>query len=193
MTTMNPQQTLMQVATGYLASTCLYVAARLRVADLLADGPRPVADLASSTGTLPDALHRVLRLLVSVGIFSESAPRVFALNDAAQLLRSGTPGSLHGMALFLPDPFHYRIYAELLSSVQTDTPAAEKVLGMPLFDYLATDPAYSEIFNDAMTALSAPAIGAALVAYDFSRHATIVDVAGGHGEVLTAILRACPQ
>jgi hypothetical protein len=67
------------------------------------------------------------------------------------------------------------------------------VLGMPLFKYLTTDPPYSEIFNDAMTALSAPVVGAAIAAYDFSGYGTIVDVAGGHGEVLMSILRACPK
>jgi hypothetical protein len=75
----------------------------------------------------------------------------------------------------------------------TGKPAAEKTLGMPVFEYLAKNPAYSAVFNDAMTALSAPVVGAAIDAYDFSAIGTLVDVAGGHGEVLMSILKACPN
>jgi hypothetical protein len=96
------------------------------------------------------------------------------------------------MALFLPDPLHFRVYASLMDSVKTGRPAAEAILGMPVFEYFAQNPEYSEVFNDAMTALSAPVAGAAIEAYDFSQYRLIVDVAGGHGEVLTSILRACP-
>ena len=190
---MNPQQHILQVASGYIASAALYVAVRLNIADLLAGGSKSVAELAAATGSREDALYRVLRLLVSLGIFEERAPRRIGLNASAQVLRRDQPGSLHGIALFWPDPFHFRTYAELLSSVQSGRPAVDKVFGMPLFEYLAGNPAYSEIFNDAMTALSAPVIGAALQAYDFSGYGTIVDVAGGHGEVLMAILQACPN
>jgi hypothetical protein len=97
------------------------------------------------------------------------------------------------MAVFLPDPFHFRVYADLMHSVMTGQPAGDKALGMPVFEYLAKNPEYSEVFNDAMTALSAPVVGAAIDAYDFSTIGTLVDVAGGHGEVLMSILKACPN
>ena len=97
------------------------------------------------------------------------------------------------MAHFLPDPMHFRIYANLMDSAMTGKPAAETTLGKPVFEYLAEHPDYSEIFNDAMTAFSAPVAAAAIEAYDFSQYGTIVDVAGGHGEVLMSILKACPN
>jgi hypothetical protein len=75
----------------------------------------------------------------------------------------------------------------------TGKPATDKALGMPIFEYLAKNPEYSEVFNAAMTALSAPVVGAAIEAYDFSTIGTLVDVAGGHGEVLMSILKACPD
>tara|TARA_R110002167_G_scaffold13915_2_gene57099 strand:+ start:5729 stop:6733 length:1005 start_codon:yes stop_codon:yes gene_type:complete len=190
---MNPQQQIMQVATGYMASSALYIAAHLKIADLLAVGSKSTAELAASTKTMEDPLYRVLRLLISLGIFEENAPRQISLNLTAQALRTDLPGSMHGMAVFLPDPFHFRCYAELLHCVQTGKPAVDKVMKMPIFEYLAGDPEYSTIFNNAMTALSAPVIGAALEAYDFSVYNSIVDVAGGHGEVLMAILQACPN
>jgi hypothetical protein len=97
------------------------------------------------------------------------------------------------MAVFLPDPTHFRVYAELKESVMTGLPAADKTLGKPIFEYLAEHPDYSKVFNDAMTALSAPVASAAIEAFDFSRFGTIIDVAGGHGEVLMSILKACPD
>ena len=183
----------MQVATGYMASSCLYAAISLNVADHLASGPKTVAELAKASGANEDALYRILRLLGSLGIFEETAPRTFALTPASDLLRRDTPGTLRGMAAFLPDPIHYRIYGNIMHSVSTGKPAAEDTLGMPVFQYLEKDRAYSQVFNDAMTAFSAPVADAAIEAYDFSGIGTLVDVAGGHGEVLMAILKAHPN
>jgi hypothetical protein len=127
-----------------------------------------------------------------MGVFAEPSPRRFALTPSADLLRKDVPGSLRGMAVFLPDPLHLRVYADLMHSVMTGKPAVDQTLGMPIFEYLAGHPDYSKVFNDAMTALSAPVVGAAIEAYDFSAIGTLVDVAGGHGEVLMSILKACP-
>jgi hypothetical protein len=189
----NPVQQIMQLATGYIASSALYVAVRLDIAGHLARGAQTAEELARASGTNEDALYRVLRLLASLGIFEEVEPRRFGPTPAADLLRKGAPGSLHGMAAFLPDPLHFRVYANLIDSVRTGRPAADTTLGMPVFDYLAANPEYSEVFNDAMTSLSAPVAGAAVEAYDFSPYRRIVDVAGGHGEVLMTILKACPD
>jgi O-methyltransferase domain/Dimerisation domain len=189
---MNPAQQVLQVATGYMASSCLYAVITLNVADHLKGGPQDMAELARVTGANEDALYRVLRVLASLGIFDEVSPRKFGLTPAADLLRTDVPGSLRGMAVFLPDPMHYRIYGNVMHSLATGTPAADYTLGMPIFQYLEKDQAYSQVFNDAMTALSAPVAGAALEAYDFSGIGLLVDVAGGHGELLMSILRACP-
>jgi O-methyltransferase/methyltransferase family protein len=191
--TPDPAQQVLQVALGYVASAALYSAITLNVADHLAAGPRDVSELARLTGANEDALFRVLRLLASLGVFAEAGPRKFALTPAAELLRKDVPGSLRGMAVFLPDPFHFRVYARLLDSVMTGKPAADTTLGMPVFQYLAKNPEYSKVFNDAMTALSAPVIGAALEAYDFSEIGLLVDVAGGHGEVLMSVLKKYPN
>jgi hypothetical protein len=190
---MNPAQQVLQVATGYMASSCLYAAITLNVADHLKDGPLGIAELAKKTGANEEALYRVLRLLASLGVFDEASPGKFALTPAADLLRTDVPGSLRQMAVFLPDPFHYRIYGNVMHSLSTGKPAADFTLGMPVFQYLEKDQAYSQVFNDAMTAMSAPVAGAAIEVYDFSGIGLVVDVAGGHGEVLMSILRACPS
>jgi hypothetical protein len=176
-----------------MASSSLYAALSLNVPDHLASGPKTAAELAKATGANEGALYRVLRLLASLGIFEEVAPKKFALNTAAELLKKDAPGSMRGMAVFLPDPFHYKVYAEIMHSMTTGQPASDKALGMPVFEYLAKNPDYSRVFNDAMTALSAPVAGAAIEAYDFSGIGTLVDVAGGHGEVLMSVLKAHPK
>jgi hypothetical protein len=186
-------QYLMQLAAGYIVSTALHLATELRVADHLKDGPRSAAYLAEAVGVLEDPLYRVLRLLSSVGVFEEVSPRVFAANTAASLLATGAPGRVYDMVRWMAGPFHLRVYAEAMHSMRTGQPAAEQAVGMPVFDYFSKNPDLSGTFNDAMTMFSAVVVPAALDAYDFSGIGTLVDVAGGHGEVLTTILRAYPS
>ncbi len=137
---------LLQMMTGYWVSQALYVTARLRVADLLADGPRSVDALASAAGAHPAALYRVLRALASVGVFTETAPRTFVLTTLADLLRSDVPGSMRALALPYAEE-QYRAWEDLLHSVQTGTPAFDQRFGMPYFDYLAEHPDADAVFK----------------------------------------------
>jgi hypothetical protein len=186
-----PVQLLNQVALGYVLSASLHVALELGIADRLANGPRSAANLARDAGVTEDGLYRVLRALASAGIFEEQGARTFALNPPSRMLTQG-PSSLHGVGLWMTDPFHFRVYAELQHSVVTGQPAVEKVTGMPVFEYFAREPKLSAVFNNAMTSWSGPTVAAALEAYDFSGIRVLVDVAGGHGHVLTSVLRQYP-
>src|SRR4051812_9760594 len=183
----------MQLSTGYIASTCVYLAVKLRIPDRLAEGPRSSADLARELNVHEDALYRVLRTLASLGLFEEKGSRTFANNLAASMLRSKTPGSMYDMALWMSDPFHFQVYAHALHSVQTGKPAVEKAFGVPVFEYFPKDREESEVFNNAMTMFSAMVIPAVLEVYDFDGIGTIVDIAGGHGRVLTSILQKHPS
>ena len=185
-------QQILQLATGYIASTATYIAVKLRIADRLAASPQTAADLAKEANVNEDALYRVLRTLTSLGVFEETAPRTFANNLPASLLRSGVQGSLYDMALWMSDPFHFQVYADALYSVETGKPAVEKTFGTPVFEYFPKNPQESEIFNNAMTMFSGMVIPAVLDVYDFSGIGTLVDVAGGHGRVLTSILEKYP-
>jgi hypothetical protein len=186
-------QLLFQLGTGYIASSALYVAAKLTIADKLAKGPRTTTALAAEAGVQEDGLYRVLRALASLGVFEETSPRTFALNAAGELLRTDRPDSIHPMALWLTDPFHFRVYAETMHSVKTGQPAADKLVGKPVFEYFGEQPELSAVFNDAMTQFSGAVAPAAVKAYDFSGIDTLVDVAGGHGEVLMTVVRAHPK
>jgi hypothetical protein len=185
-------QLLLQIGTGHFVASALQVVVRLGIPARTADGALTAAELADATGVQEEALYRVLRALASVGLFEETAPRRFALTEAGQALRPNVPGSMHDTALWITSPFHFRVYAEMMHSVRTGQPAAEKVTGMPVFEYLPRDPELSETFNNAMTSFSNQVIPAALEAYDFGGIDLLVDVAGGHGAVLTAILQKYP-
>jgi len=186
-------QHLLQFSTAYVPSAALWVAAELKVADLIGTGSKSVAELALSTNTNADALFRVLRLLAMVGIFTETAPRHFALTPTAEPLRSDHPQSMRDTVVWLADPFHFNIAAELLHSVRTGEPTVEHVTGKPAFEYFPTNPVEFDRFHLAMTNLSAIAVGAALEAYDFSSFGTIVDLGGGHGFAICSILQKYPQ
>lgn len=184
-------QLVMQLATGYIASAALQTAVKLKVADHIAGGASTVAEIARAAGVQEDALYRVLRTLASLGVFLETAPRTFALTPAAAALRDA-PGTMYEMALWMSDPFHFRVYADTMHSVRTGVPAVEATHGVPVFEYLGRDPQLSATFNKAMVAFSEMVLPAVLNAYDFSGINVLVDVAGGHGGVLTGILQRYP-
>ena len=189
----DPTEVLMQLSLGYMASASIQVAAKLRIADLLAHGPRTIDELAHAAGAHPDRLYRVLRVLASLGVFSEPTPRSFALTPAAECLRSDAPNSFRDMALWITSPFHFRTYAELLHSVKTGEITCDHVHGKPIFEFLPENPEISELFNNGMTCLSRVVTPALLEAYDFAGIHTLMDVAGGHGALLRAILNKHPQ
>jgi hypothetical protein len=184
-------QQLFQLGMGFIISAALGAATRLDIPDHLADRPRTAADLAAASGANEDALYRLLRALATAGVFTETAPRTFALTPISNLLRTGGP--VRDMVLWMCDEFHFRVYAEMLEAVKTGATVGEKVVGMPVFEYFTTDPALSERFNNAMTAFSANVAPAVLQAYDFGGIGTLVDIAGGHGMILGSILRQHPQ
>ncbi|HXJ15999.1 MAG TPA: methyltransferase [Candidatus Polarisedimenticolia bacterium] len=184
---------LLQIITGYMPAVSLHAAAKLKIADLLAGGPKPVSELArEAQGVNEGALYRVLRGLASVGVFSETSPRTFANTPASDLLREGVPGSVRDIALWLGNPLHMRVFAETLYSVETGNTALKKVTGFETFDYFKHHPAEDEVFNAAMTGFSAMLTPPVLEAYDFGGLGTLADIGGGHGFLLSAILQKHP-
>jgi hypothetical protein len=186
-----PPATLLQMMTGYWVSQALHVAAKLGIADLLADGPVDCEDLAAATDTHAPSLQRVLRALASVGVFTEVSPGSFALTPLAELLRTETPGSMRALAIMYAEE-QYRAWGELLHSVRTGEMAFDHQFGMGYFEYLAQHPEADRVFNEAMTGWTHQLVGAVMDTYDFSPFKTIVDVGGGYGALLTAILRSNP-
>jgi hypothetical protein len=167
--------------------------ADLRVADALSAGPLPIDELAGRVGADPDALGRLLRALISQGIFARRADGRYELSPLAELLRSDAPVSMAPMARFIGARQHREHWSLLTEAIKTGTSVVPALRGKDFFDYLGDEPEFGQIFNDAMTGLSGVSIGPVVEAYDFTRFATIVDVAGGHGRLLAAILASAPD
>ncbi len=188
-----PQAALIQMILGRWVTHMIYAAAKLNLADHLAAGPLPPADLAACTGMHGPSIYRLLRALASVGIFAEDAQGRFANTPLSEPLRSGVPGSLRGVAIMFGTEFNVLAWADLMRSLETGEPAFPRVHGKPIFEYFAEHPEMSRIFEEAMTSFSQVTIPAVLASYDFSGISTLVDVAGSHGSVLAAILQTYPQ
>ncbi|MEU3269492.1 methyltransferase [Saccharomonospora sp. NPDC006951] len=168
------------------------VAASLRLADLMAGGPVPVAELARRSGTDAGALGRLLRHLVFKGVFAEPERDVFAVNEPAALLASSHPS---GMAQRLDlDGFGGRMdlaFTGLAHTVRTGEPAWETVFGTPLWRYLAENEEIGESF-DAMMASGTDYVADAVRGHDWSGVRHVVDVGGGTGAFLAEVLGADP-
>ncbi len=186
-----PPETLLRMMTSYWASQAVYVAAKLGIADLLAEGPVACDTLAAATGSHAPSLYRLLRTLASAGVFTESAPGHFAITPTAALLRSGTPDSMRSLAIIYAEEC-YQAWGDMLHAIRTGEPAFEHHYGMPAFEYFARHPEVGQVFNEAMIGYTHRVASAAVAAYDFSPFAVVVDVGGGHGALLAAILRAHP-
>lgn len=188
-----PAVALLNLITASWVSQAIYAAAKLGLADFLKDGPRYSDELARATGVHAPSLYRLLRALASVGVFVEVEDRRFALTPLAALLQSGTADSMRALAIMVGEEFHYRPWGELLYSVKTGETAFAHVFGMEAFPYLDGHPEAARIFNQAMTSASAVDNAAITAAYDFSSFSRVVDVAGGHGSLMAAILKANPE
>lgn len=187
-----PAKRLLEMITGYWITQALYVAAKLGVADLLVDGPRPVEELAAATHTKAPLLRRVLRALASVGVFTEARPGTYALTPMATLLQTGTPDSMRPQAIMHGEE-QYRAWADVLNNVRTGETAFEKQFGTTYFGYLSQHPEADRMFNEAQAGYTKQAVGSVVDAYDFSPFKTIVDVGAGYGPMLAAILRRHPN
>lgn len=178
---------------GAVISRALSLAAELGLADLLANGPRDTDQLAQATSTHARSLYRMLRLLGSVGVFTEARPGQFALTPLGECLRSAVPGSMRSWLRMLGLKVWFHTYAEALHSLRTGEPAFARSVGMEFFDYLAAHPQEGEIFDAAMSDFGRGVAAAVVREYDFSGLAKIVDVGGGHGSLVSAILQANPR
>ena len=184
-----PSFTLFRMVTGYYVSRAIYVVAKLGIADHLSEGPRRVDDLAAATGTHAPSLKRVLRLLASVGVFTEEADSRFALTPIGACLRAGVPGSMRAAALLFGGVTQ-QAWGDLRRSVETGEPAFRRVFGMDSFDYMAQHPDEAANFDAAMADFTKHIATAVVAAYDFSPFRRIVDVGGGNGALLAGILKA---
>jgi SAM-dependent methyltransferase len=183
---------LQQLIFGFFPSAVLSVGARLRIPDLVAGGPKSSDELADATRTHAPSLYRLLRALAYLGILEETEPRHFGLTDMGELLRSDIPGSMWATTQLFCGEHVWRSWGDLMAGVQTGKPSYERGIGSEPFTEFAENPEAAMNFNQAMsegTVREAPGV---LASYDFAQFSTLVDVGGGDGTLLAAILAATP-
>ncbi len=187
-----PPLVLQQLIQSFQVPQCIYVAAKLGIADLLKDGPRSSEELAKATGTHAPSLYRVLRLLTAVDLFTEGKAHSFALTPLGAYLQTGVPGSMRTMALAYGEKPFWPVWGALLHSVETGEPSFQHVFGLKTWDYYAQHPEEAALFNNMMTEWTSSVAPTVAGAYDFSATQALVDVGGGHGQMLASILQAHP-
>jgi hypothetical protein len=187
-------QNVLQLARGFQVSAAIYAAVRLGIPDLISDAPRTSAELAAATGSVGPSLSRLLRTLAAFGLVSEIDPGGFIWKEAAATLRADHPQSIRPMVLFLGSPNVWETWGMLTDCVKTGTPATGLLIGDA--DASADrdrHPDMAALFHDAMSARVKPIAEALVAAYDFSSVGTVVDIGGGHGQLVITLLLKYPQ
>src|SRR5215469_12062672 len=190
----SPSMHIMQILwPGAMAVQAIHVAAKLALADLVASGPKSTNELADATHTHGPSMARLLRALTSLGIFVEDTTGRYRQTALSDTLRSDHPESIRPSAMMLGAHFVWKPCGALEEAVRTGQPRRSNAYtALHFFEYLAGHSDDAAVFNAAMS--SSPDYLAAIVgAYDFSKFERIVDVGGGHGLLLAAILSANPR
>ncbi|CAM5240006.1 hydroxyneurosporene-O-methyltransferase [Streptomyces spiroverticillatus] len=188
-----PAVAMLRLLGGFQLSQALYVVARAGVCDRLADGPRPVAELAGATGLRPELLRRLVRTLAGEDVFAYDAGRdTVALGRLGHTLCGEGEDSLRDVALMWMDT-HYRPFARLWSTVHDGVPAADREYGEPFFDWLAREPERVSGFSAAMASLMRTVRRDALDGVDLSGVRRLVDIGGADGTALASLARRYPD
>lgn len=184
---------LNELSMGFVASRCLHVVAELGVADVLGDVPETPERLAEKVAVNGDALARIMRMLSRHGVFEEQDDGRFAHSPLSRLARSDHPRSQHPWIRQVGSNLIWTIFSKLGHAVRSGKPAVGLLDPPGLFPYFAKHPEEASVFNAGMASKSQGDIAAMLKAYDFTPFATIGDIGGGRGHLLTAILNAAPK
>jgi len=185
---------ILSIILGYWQANALGLATKLGLADLLAEGPLQVEELAGRTGANAGALFRMLRALESIGIFTQTDRRTFANTPVSELLRNDSPdsqaaGVVHQLC---KGNGSYEAWNEFEHTIMTGESAINKIYGCDFFEFLQSNPQANEAMNRAMRSISTAITPAVTDAYDWGKFQEIVDVGGGIGTQIVSILNAFP-
>ena len=186
-------QRMLELLNGYQVSAAIGAVSRLGVADCLSAGPAPLVEVASRVGANPRSLERVVRLLADVGIFEQLDDGRVALTGLGGMLREGVPGSVRRGAIVVSEEWHWRAYGHLTHSVRTGEPGFRQAHGCGFWEYLERHPVPGVVINDSMSAAASFVAAAFIRSYDLVGIERLVDVGGGHGVLMRAVLDAHPH
>jgi trans-aconitate methyltransferase len=179
---------------GAACSAAVRTAAELRIADALGDAPATAEDLAATLGVQSRELARLLRALACYGVFAEDATGRFAHTELSRLLREDAPDSLRYIALWCTEPWTWQAWPHLTDAVRTGRSVFPEVFGEEFFAYLHGGAGESaRVFDKAMTQSSRQSADDVAEFVDLAGAASVVDIGGGQGHVLAALLERHPQ
>jgi hypothetical protein len=188
-----PQETMLNLISGFWVARSIYLAAELGIADVFDDQPKTNAQLATATNTEPRSLYRLLRALASVGIFTEVSGQCFALTPLAKTLQTDSPDSMRYFAIAQMGHEHSLGWINGLHSLKTGESAFENTAGMSVWDYYAEHPEAGATFSHAMSNAGTAIAQAVAASYNFSEFKTIVDVGGAQGSLVSTIVSSFPN
>jgi SAM-dependent methyltransferase len=190
--TPTPGERMFQFFGGLWAARAVHVAAKLGLADHLNGSAKTTEQLATATDTHAPSLYRLLRALASIEIVREDSPGKFVSTELGDMLRTGVPGSFRAAATSILGDEHYQAWEALQHSVQTGETAFDHVFEKPVWKFFQENPSNARTFDQAMTDFTQVIDPAMLKAYDFAQAKRIVDIGGGHGALISAILKQHP-
>jgi O-methyltransferase/IclR-like helix-turn-helix domain-containing protein len=188
-----PQTAIMHIIAGYWLSRSVYLAARLKLADAIGDGELGLPDLAAKTGTSPTALRRLMRALTSHGFFLAREDGRYAQSPLSETLRTARPGSMRGLAEAELGHDHYEAWGQVETCLRHDGTAFERIYGMPIWRYYGEHPETEALFAEAMSNFTTIAHAGILGSYEFPPFKMAIDVGGGHGAFLKAVIDSKPD
>jgi orsellinic acid C2-O-methyltransferase len=177
---------------GYMPVQLAYVMARLELADLLDGNSLTVDELSTEADTRADLMRRLVRGLAGVGLVDIGAGDRVSLTEMGALLRSDAPSSMRDVALHRGGE-SFAAWGELEHAVRTGEPAFQAAHGESFFEYLRSNPEAGAAFDGTMARLSERVVDEALVHYDFAAASRVLDVGGGRGHFVGAVLEAHPE
>lgn len=183
---------MLQIISGFWISRGVYVIAKLGIPDLLKSGPKTADELAAATNMHAPSLFRVLRALASVGVLSAEGEH-FGLTPLSEILVTDAPGSLRWFAMSELGQEHYPAWGNLMHSVKTGEIAFDDFFGMDIWKYFSENPEDAAVFNNSMSNVTAATNEVITSLYDFSGFNKLVDVGGGHGGLITLLLKSNPN
>jgi hypothetical protein len=187
-----PKEFLVNVTGQLLLARALGIVTDLGIADIVADGPKTMDELTAASGCDRDSLYRLLRMLGGHGVFAEDEQGCIALTPRAELLQADHPDSVYEMLALGWQDIHWGTYQALPEAVLTGETAFESAYGKSFFDYLAERPELNASFDRRMAGVSQAENEQVVKAYEFGKHAPVIDIGGGQGGLLAAIVQRYP-
>jgi hypothetical protein len=189
----NPIETILHIGAGLWLSRALWAAARLRIADAVAETPRSVEEIAAETGTRPDMLRRLMNALAAAGIFAADGEGRFSHSELSGLLRADHPLSQRAFVESVFGHEHYAAWGEIEESLRSGTTAFDHHYGMPVFAYFSQHPEVAALFSEAMTSTTRLMEAVLLASYAPPPFRLAVDVGGSQGTLLAGLLDRHPE